>query len=302
MQLSPEEAEHFYQLWFPLLHFVNEQRHLVPSFPTRWTPRARISPATALPLRDAVWADDSLREAFIAANPAKLSPADLDIVKSWDYRIEDSFFIFRHLKKYTVFLSGESPARAYGVLGLMGSLEETVGPELPIYVKTVLLPYKNKITYDGLLQGYSVYFGPGIQSELEDSYRDILEREGIITSLLPAAKSANPETLRKDISARNKHVLTAFQKDLGQAGLSPKMMEEHTANIAAFAEDYLLAQEPPRSLRDVTAGDLEGYLNTAKDTANPVSLKRFVQFLRDTGRMDWRDAESLLKLLKGKRK
>lgn len=299
MQLSPEEAEHFYQLWFPLLHFVNEQRHLVPSFPARWTPRARISPSVALPLRDAVWEDDSLREAFIKANPAKLSPADLNIVKSWDYRIADDFFIFRHLKKYTVFLS-QGPARAYGVLGLMGSLEETVGPNLPTYVNAVLLPFGDRIIYDGLLQGYNVMFGGGIRADLEETYRDILEREGIITSLLPVAKSVSSATQRKDISARNKRVLTAFQKELGQSGLSPKMMEEHTANIAAFAEDYLLAQQPPRGLRDVTAGDLEGYLNTAK--ANPVSLKRFIQFLRDTGRMEWRDADALLKQLKGKRK
>jgi len=49
-------------------------------------------------LRDALWADDALRDRFIADNPAGLPPADLALVASWRHRLAGSFFIERYLK------------------------------------------------------------------------------------------------------------------------------------------------------------------------------------------------------------
>ena len=114
-------------------------------------------------LRNALWADDTLRESFIADNPAGLPPADLALVASWQYRLAGNFFIVRHLKKYAVFLSEGSPAHAYGVLGLVSPIEEVVGPTVHIYVQAVLLPFEDQIIYDSLLIPYSIFFGPGIR-------------------------------------------------------------------------------------------------------------------------------------------
>jgi len=50
MILTPEETERFYRIWFPLLHFVNEQRQLVSSFPAT---REQVPLAKVKPLRDA---------------------------------------------------------------------------------------------------------------------------------------------------------------------------------------------------------------------------------------------------------
>ena len=33
MQLPPEQTARFYRIWLTLLHYVNEQLHLVPAFP-----------------------------------------------------------------------------------------------------------------------------------------------------------------------------------------------------------------------------------------------------------------------------
>ena len=83
-------------------------------------------------------ADDSIRESFIAENPYRFPLADLDIVASWQYRVAGNFFVFRHLKKYAVFLQDSPSARAYGVLGLTSPLEQIVGPYLPVLVQAVL--------------------------------------------------------------------------------------------------------------------------------------------------------------------
>ncbi len=294
MHLSPDEVKRFYGIWFSLLHYVNQKKQLVKSFPAKWG-KVSVKPEDAFPLREALWADDSLREAFIAENPAKLSPADLIIVESWKYRVAGSFFIFRYLKKYAVFIAEGSPARAYGVLGLTNDFEDFTGPYLPVYVEAVLLPFEDRIIYDSLISPYPIMFGGGIQRDLNASYRLLEEREGVITSLLPSVSST--ADVRKAVQTRNKKTLTAFQKEMGQGGLSPKMMEQHGATIANFAQS-LLSQEPPRGLLEMTFIDMKRYLKESK--ANPVSFKRFVRFLRETERMDYDEAENFLELLKGK--
>ena len=97
------------------------------------------------------------------------------------------FYVYRCLKKYTVFLTTGEPVVAYGVLSLMDSLEDLIGHRLPHLCKTVLLPFKGRIVYDGMLAGYNITFGSGIRRRLKESYDDAKERQGIITTLPPPA-------------------------------------------------------------------------------------------------------------------
>jgi hypothetical protein len=288
--LTPQQTARFYRIWFALLHYVNEQRHLSSDFPDA-PGEGNIRPADAIQLRNALWADDALRESFIADNPAELPPEDLALVASWQYRVAGNFFIVRHLKKYTVFLTERSPSHAYGVLGLVSPIEEIVGPTVPIYVKAVLLPFEDQIIYDSLLEPYSIYFGPGIRGGLNETYRNAQEREGIITTLQPQAPASLDE-VRKEVLASNAKILSAFRKDLLKAGLSPKTGEQHVSTIDAFAQNFLLMQDPPCGLLDTTASDVKTYLQRAGTKAMATSFKRFIRFLDETGRMDIGQAEA----------
>ncbi|HEX9132493.1 MAG TPA: hypothetical protein VF844_09380 [Ktedonobacteraceae bacterium] len=298
MQLPPEQVRRFYDIWFELLHYVHEQRHLAPNFPD--TPTAMsISPDDALQLRNALWADDALRESFIATNPAGLPSADLALVASWKYRVDGNFFIVRHLKKYSVFLSEQPAAHAYGVLGLVSPIEDVVMYPLPVYIHAVLLPFEGQITYDSLLEPYSITFGPGIRSGVNDAYRNTQEREGIITTLEPAEVPADLHEVRKGIITRNTKILGAFRKAMARRGLSHTMVEKHASNIDTFAQNYLLAQNPPRGLLEVTPADVQIYLRTSGDETLTTSFKRYVRFLDETARMDdYEQIKSLHAVLK----
>ncbi len=297
MHLPPEQTARFYRIWFALLHYVNEHRQLLATFPA--TPgEATIPPADAKQLRDALWADDGLREQFVAANPAGLPPADLALVSRWQYRLAGTFYIFRYLKRYTVFLSATTPTHAYGVLGLVSPVEEIVGPYVPIYVEAVLLPWEDQIIYDSLLAPYPISFGAGIRQSLNEAYRNAQEREGIITTLLPPAAPASPTEVRQAVNARNTKILNAFRKELARTGLSTKMVDQHVGNMAHFAQSVLATQEPPRGLLDLTRADVPAYHARSGPKGNAVSFKRFVQFLAATGRMDYDLAEALREELK----
>ncbi len=294
MHLALDEVKRFYEIWFPLLHYINQNLHIVPSFPQTWS---SVPAEAAFALRQALWQNDALREAFITENPVGLSAADLALVESCKDRIEGEFFVFRYLKKYAIFIDTETPAHAYGVLGLVISIEEIVGPYVPIYVKAVLLPFEDRIIYDSMLIPYNVHFGAGYRRGLAETYRAVQERNGIITTLRPADKSDTPKTAQ----AGNKKVLTAFQKAQAQSGLSPKMIEEHTQTVTDFADSFLVKQEPPVMLLDMTRQHIEQYQSSYDGPINLVSFKRFVWFLRDTGRMDWDRIEDLLGYLKSQK-
>src|SRR6266704_2272697 len=76
MQLPAEQTARFYRIWLALLRYVNAQLHLVPAFPTSEERNGLLALSDELHLRNALWADDELREHFISANPADLSSAD----------------------------------------------------------------------------------------------------------------------------------------------------------------------------------------------------------------------------------
>ena len=104
--------------------------------------------------------------------------------------------------------------------GWSAQLRSTSGSTTPIYVQAVLLPFEGQIIYDSLLVPYRVYFGPGIRGYLNDTYRNIQEREGIITTLEPSDVPANLNEVRNEVLARNAKILGAFRKDSFDTDLS----------------------------------------------------------------------------------
>ncbi len=184
MNLSFDEGKLFYDLYAALLSFVNgnlqvsAERFSNSAEYTSTPPQARVA------VRDALFAHRELIDEFVKENPANLSVDQLEIVVSWKHAVVGKFYVFRYLAKHTVFLaSGSSPEKAYGVLGLADPLEEVIGPYLPRLAETVLLPFKGKIVYDGLVSGYNISFGGGIKRMLNEEYKQAKEAFGIITSL-----------------------------------------------------------------------------------------------------------------------
>jgi hypothetical protein len=182
MLLDPNEAELFFKLHCSLMCFVNERLEIVPGARNPDEYRT-LSADSQLKVRNALLDNMELVEMFVRVNPFDLSSEELHIVSSWRHQVAGSFYVFRNLKKYTVFLAtGEAPI-AYGVVALTEPFEDLIGPYLPVRAETVLLPFKDKIIYDGLLGRYNIFFGGGIRRGLQESYNAAKERLGIVAAL-----------------------------------------------------------------------------------------------------------------------
>ncbi len=183
MLLERQDVELFFRLHRTLLFFVNQRLKVIPDKFSTPEEFGVLSPEVRLKVRDALNGKLDLIESFVAENPAHFSEDELDIIRSWRHLVAGTFYVFRKLAKYTVFLSNSNPAVAYGVLALSEPFEELIGPNLPIMVKAVLLPFKGMIVYDGMMSGYKISFGPGIRRSLNESFKEAKSQHGIVTSL-----------------------------------------------------------------------------------------------------------------------
>ncbi|NNJ09846.1 hypothetical protein EKD04_005860 [Chloroflexales bacterium ZM16-3] len=290
MMLTPRGVQRFYGIWFPLLSFVSRRTGLVPDFPSTHG-EGSVAVNDAATLRDKLWADDSLRAAFIAENPAGLSTDDLALVKSWDARVRGTFYVFRQLKKYAVFIPERGEPLAYAVLGLGSPIEDVIPQPPPSMVEATLLPFEGKIIYDSLLVGYPISFGSGIRSSLNETYKAAQDRGRLLTSL------SLGESGIEGVRSRNAKLLALFVQHMARPNVNKRTLDVHRATIERFGEDYLLGLSPPRGLMDADAEAIALYLGDMGDDVNLISFKHFVRFMRDTGRASWESGEAMLKEL-----
>jgi hypothetical protein len=108
-----------------------------------------LAPEFRLKVRNALLEHLELIDRFVAENPLGFSHEELEIVHSWRNLVAGKFYIFRYLARYSVFLTSGNEHIAYGVLALTQTFEELVGPYLPRLTETVLLPFGDRIVYDG---------------------------------------------------------------------------------------------------------------------------------------------------------
>jgi hypothetical protein len=194
MQLSKKDIDLFYKLFHSLLVYVSEKLHIIVGLNSRDDLR-KFPLEEIKKLRDKLYEHPELIDAFVAENPYKFSPAELEIVESWHHFVRSAFYAFRYLKPYTVFLDSKAD-RAYGVLALNSAFQEMF-PFLPIMVETALLPFKGRIIYDSLFVSYSITFGRNIRQSLTESYNKAKAQFGIIESLpLEEKRQSDAELLK----------------------------------------------------------------------------------------------------------
>jgi uncharacterized protein Usg len=183
MKLSTEDAALFFKLMWRLQFYVNQRLNIWPDVDSVEI-YASLPGADRIEVRDALWEHPELIDAYVAQNPDGLPAEELDIVRKWKRFVAGTFQIFRYLKKHTIFIGENS--KVYGIVALQDSLEEMFyGRPLPIMARAVLLPFKGKIVYDGLLSTYNIYFGGGIRSGLQEDYMAAKQNDRIITTLEP---------------------------------------------------------------------------------------------------------------------
>ncbi|WP_373498390.1 hypothetical protein [Desulfococcus sp.] len=190
MKLFEQDANLFFELMWALQYFVNQKFKILPNIKSV-DAYVECSPEEKAEVRNALYADIKLIDAFVQQNPQHFSVENLSLVSGWKNFIPGDFQIERFLKQYAVFIKGGD---VFGVVGLYQGFDELVHrSHLPLHVQAVLLPFKGKIIYDGMFQTYNIHFGGGIKRRLKETYMTAKQNNRIIENLdAPPQKTATP--------------------------------------------------------------------------------------------------------------
>jgi hypothetical protein len=187
MILTEQECKLFYDLTWSLQYFVNQKLNLIPAIKSL-DDYIALDREQKLLVRNALYENIGLIDDYINDNPQNFSVEELAQVRGWKQFVKDKFYIERYLKKHSIFIGSKN--KVYAVYGVSQPLSDLIDKShLPHMIETVLLPFANKIIYDGLLAHYSIHFGRGISSGLKDTYLMAKNNDAIIESL-----TAEPKT------------------------------------------------------------------------------------------------------------
>lgn len=179
--LPEEDAALFYDLWFPLLDYVNEKRHINDLHDLRL--QSELDPAEVKKIANVLWENTDLIDEYLAGPGRELLPEHRSILAGWKHCVTGRFVLERHLKKGSILISMDGKS-VYQVRGINSSWEEMFFyMQPPVMIDATLLPYRGIITSDGLVSSLPVSFGGGIKKEFREIYSSAKTRKQILTSL-----------------------------------------------------------------------------------------------------------------------
>lgn len=232
MNLSQTEIALFYKLWYELNWNINQKHGIVPTFdkPVYGKPADQ---QAFFSIRNEMWKNPHWIDEFLSEHEfGSLTESEYGIITRWRKEfVSSSFLIMQHTSKYSVFMNADKNDKndtLYGVCGISNSFKEMIPTAaLPFMVETVLIPFKDKIIYDSLLNTFNVSFGRNMRSGFKASYDAIKKKLGVIEQLGVAPV----------IEVQKKKVLQPGDVDTKGVNV-PKSMAARYVEIAKVIEEY----------------------------------------------------------------
>lgn len=168
MKLSEKDGKRFYDLWLPLLDYVNEKRGVNSSLRDIQL-SDYLDPNEVKEVSDVLWADVGIIDEYLKDAEA-ISVTDRELITSWKRCVSGRFVLERILKKGAMLISVEDE-EVYQVSGIVSTWDEMFGyARLPLMIQATLIPFENVIISDGLIQTYNVIIGGNMARVFKDTY------------------------------------------------------------------------------------------------------------------------------------
>jgi hypothetical protein len=180
MILNEAEYYELLKLHKGLIYYVGQKKKLIKNT-TTFEEFTNSPAAETYPVRNALYENIDLIDDFIKDNSEIFSEEEKEIIRGFRHFCKGRFHVIKLTKKYAHFL-GET--YVYGVHALSDPFEcFWSNRDLPTMIEAVLLPFKGKIVYDGIISGYRVRFGKGMRDSIKNNYALSEGKYGIITEL-----------------------------------------------------------------------------------------------------------------------
>lgn len=180
MVLTEAQAKLFYDLWIPLLDFVNRKYKLRKEFYGMDSPKGLPLDVVRI-ISGKLWEDTLVIDEYISKNKQNMSEEHISIVRGWKKVVHGKFVVERHLKNGSILVSCDEDGSVYRVRGIYSSWRELlVTLPMPQIVETSLIPFQNVIIHDGIVMPYGVCLGKNMADQAKYMYMNAKEHKRII--------------------------------------------------------------------------------------------------------------------------
>ena len=134
-----------------------------------------------LKCRDFFLDNKTILDDYLTTNFDKLTTDQISILKGFKKTISSDFVIFKCLTNNAIFIDTEDN-RFYAVKALGDSFDHFFD-RFPVLVQTTILPFKDKIIYDGFIKSKGIHFGSGMKSTMNENYKAAKKKNNILTTI-----------------------------------------------------------------------------------------------------------------------
>lgn len=181
MRLSEKDGKLFYELWLPLLDYVNEKCKVNKRL-KNLTNAKSLNPKEVKEIANVLWENVTLIDRYLEERGENLPEDHKSIIAGWKRRVQGSFIMERHLKKGTIFISEDE--KVYQVSGIISGWEEMFfGAPLPLFMEATFIPFRDVIISDGLVIPYNITIGTNMKKQFRDVYMNAKKTDSLIRSL-----------------------------------------------------------------------------------------------------------------------
>ena len=168
MTLSKEDGQLYYQLWLPLLDYVNN-KYKVNKKLSNMAESKDLDPGEVKQVADRLWDDVTVIDEYLLKRN-DLPEEHRKMISGWKRCVRGKFVMERHLKNGSIFISMENE-EVYQVCGIISSWEEMFPfAHLPLLIEATFMPFRDVIISDGLVLPYNIVIGGNMAKEFKEIY------------------------------------------------------------------------------------------------------------------------------------
>lgn len=183
MVLSEEQAVLFYDLWIPLLDYVNRKYKLCKNYYGMSSPKG-LPLDVVMKISSKLWENVSVIDEYLEHQTDTMSDEEISIVKGWKKVIRGGFIVERHLKNGSILVSCGEDGTVYKVRGIYSSWRDMLERfPMPQIVEAALIPFQGIIIHDGLVKPYGICLGKNLADQTKQMYLKAKQENRILESI-----------------------------------------------------------------------------------------------------------------------
>jgi hypothetical protein len=180
MTLTDKEYKEFLKTHLDLLFYVGHKKNILPK-DLNLKKFLDLDFQITFKCRESLFEDEDIIDEYIASNFDHLATDQIEILVGFKKKIRSSFVIFKCLTNYAIFIDTKDN-KFYAVKAL-GDSFDTFFDNFPVNISATLIPFKDKIIYDGFIQSSGVYYGRNMTEIMNEDYKEAKRNKEILTSL-----------------------------------------------------------------------------------------------------------------------